>query len=120
MHLEKRKVLFANFGTWGSVSDETQDRVFAAIIRGFQEKPEVIVTVVGSREELLDAIASFTFDTVVFRTRELFGYAEYLKKNERVRSTRFVILTGLIPDNCVLIAQKTWPLETIESIVLDP
>jgi len=119
----KRKIVIINAGSWGMLEREDYDSHLKALVPMLElacepsehEKEDLpdgvaYVTVISSVEDA-EALASRGLaDIVIFISRGMLDEARAFRKAHS--SSRVVLLTGLIPEEEVVILDKRWLVDS--------
>jgi len=131
--MEQKRVLFVNEGSWGSVKKEEYDILIGSLkrlleratkkdYRSDEEKKRAkSVAVAASTEEAMEEVKKNHVDVLIFNSRSMIPEAREIKRQHR--RLKVIVLTGLIPDDEVVLMDKGWISslggEVLEEIVFD-
>ena len=115
--MNKRRVLIVRAGGWDKVSAEAGDydpliEMIKAQVREITKNVPAMpveVVVAGNIDEA-DKIMFADFYAVIFLTRSMMAKAREMKAifRQRHRNTKVIVLTGLMPEEDVIIVHKDW------------
>ena len=117
INVNKRRVLIVRAGGWDKVSAEAGDydpliEMIKAQVREITKNVPAMpveVVVAGNIDEA-DKIMFADFYAVIFLTRSMMAKAREMKAifRQRHRNTKVIVLTGLMPEEDVIIVHKDW------------
>ena len=131
--MEQKRVLLVNEGSWGSVKREEYDTFINSLNRllekateedyrsGEKRKRAESVAVAASTEEAVEEVKKNHVDVLIFNSRSMIPAAREIKR--QYRRLKVIVLTGLIPDDEVILMDKGWISslggKVLEEIVFD-
>jgi DNA-binding NarL/FixJ family response regulator len=125
--MKRQRVLIVNEGGWGGVEKETYNSIVHSIKQllekatkkdyhsGKEKKRAKFVTVVGSIEEAMEKVRMGDVDVLIFNSSSMIFEARKIKKE--YRQLKVIVLTGLLPDDELILLNKAWIFSPGKSIL---
>jgi len=116
--MKKQRVVIVNEGAWGEVTKESYDSFVRFIKReieramrrypssGEEKKRAESVIVVESTDEAIKRLDMNDVDILIFNSRGMIPEAREIKR--KYRRLKVILLTGLIPDDEIILMDKGW------------
>ena len=113
--MAKKEVVIVSQGEWGIARKSTYENLVSMLVLdlegitekvGEREEKAVNITVVDSIDEALRIMGNKTIDFLIFISRSMIPRAREVKKLHP--DIGIVVLTGLIPDDEIIIIDKGW------------
>ena len=114
--MREKRVVIVDEGRWGMAIKKDYDGVVKAIkwmleratkkIFGKEGKRAGFVKVVDTTEMVLEMIKSNDVDVLIFNSRSMISEAREIKR--KYRHLKVIVLTGLIPDDEIILVDKGW------------
>ena len=113
--MARKKGVIVSQGEWGIARKSTYENLVSMLVLdlegitekvGAREEKAVNITVVDSTDEALRMIEKETIDFLIFISRSMIPRAREVKKLHP--DIGIVVLTGLIPDDEIIIIDKGW------------
>ena len=131
--MERKRIIMVNEGSWGRAEEKHYDAFMPAmqgalehatkkdLHSGKEEKRAEFVKIVDTVEEALERVRRSDADILIFRSRSMISEARRI--NKQYRRLKVLVLTGLIPDDEVVLVDKGWIAhlgsQVLETIVFD-
>ena len=114
--MREKRVVIVDEGRWGMATKKDYDGVVRTIkwmleratkkIFGQEKKRAGFVKVVDTTEMVLEMIKSNDVDVLIFNSRSMISEAREIKR--KYRHLKVIVLTGLIPDDEIILVDKGW------------